>query len=138
MKKIVFIPAIISVVILLSGCGNDLKVTVYNASGVVSVGLQYIAIDANTGAHDQWFVATDTATSSDNIDSNNSFVFTAKENDTLNVSANGQKYDSTGNTANGVTAFQVPASTQVLYGGFLDNPQWYAAVNLQSVVIYKK
>jgi uncharacterized protein YxeA len=139
MKKMFYLITIIVIILLTSGCGNDLKVTVYNATGLVQFQQQYIALNAHTEHHDQWFDAETTAGSADDLDSTNSFSFTAKENDTLTVGANGQKYpDTSGNTAEAVVAFQIPVSTQVLYGGFLDNPNWYAAVNLQSVIIYRK
>ncbi len=136
MKKFLLIAVIISAIFLFSGCGQEMDVTVYNA--VPLWGAQWIAINGHTEHHDQWFWPYDYARKYDECDNSNSVTFKGKENENLNVCANGQIYeiDAGGNTS--LADFSVPVASQLLYGGFLETAHWYAEVNLTSVIIYKK
>ncbi|MCE5299691.1 MAG: lipoprotein [Spirochaetia bacterium] len=137
MKKIKSIIPAIVLTAMLSGCSQEIKVTVYNATGVTSDN-GWIAMNADTGSHNEWFEATSAAYSEADVDETNSFSFTAKENDTLTVQANGQYYTVASGGGVTTTDFDIPSSTQVLYGEFLGDPQWFASVNMESVVIFKK
>jgi hypothetical protein len=121
---------------LITACGNNLQITVYNANPMF--GLEWVAINAHTEHHDQWCDPSGYALKFDECDASNSITFESPENDTLHVAANGKYYtvDGTGNTT--LTDFTVDDTTQLLYGGFLEQPHWYAEVNLKSVIIYKK
>ena len=137
MKNIIIILALTVSGLLLSGCGQDLDVTVYNATGITSAS-GWVAIDANTNDSAQWIEPTGTALSDINCDATNSFTYKAKENATLNIGGNGQyaTVDSLGAVT--MHSFTLPNGTQILYGDLLSTPHWYAAVNMQSVIFYKK
>jgi hypothetical protein len=136
MKKFLLIAAIFAFILMFYGCGQNLDITVYNAVPVA--GAQWIMINGHTEHHDQWMGPTSFADKSDECDNTNSMSFQSPENDTLHVAANGERYviDSTGNTT--IQSYTVPDTTQVLYGGLLEQPHWYAEVNLTSVIIFKK
>jgi hypothetical protein len=136
MKKFLPIFAILTGVIFITACGNNLSITVYNA--IPLYGVEWAAINGHTEHHDQWFYPLNFAQTSDACDATNSVTFESPEGDTLHVGANGKIYtvDATGNTT--LSDFSVSDTTQLLYGGFLDQPHWYAEVNLQSVIIFKK
>jgi hypothetical protein len=136
MKKFLPVFAILTGVMLITACGQNLQITVYNA--IPLYGLEWAAVNGHTDHHDQWFYPSNFADKFDECDATNSMTFESPENDTLHVAANGKRYivDGTGNTT--LADFVVDDTTQLLYGGFLDQPHWYAEVNLGSVIIYRK
>ena len=138
MRKIALFLASLIVVMILSGCGQDLTVTVYNHSGIVSYYNEWIVMNASTERYNGGITALRSTDFDTDVNDTNSFTFQAKENDTLAINANGQYYvtDSSGNTT--LTTFTVSPVTQKLSGGFPDAPKWFAAVYLDNVVIYRK
>jgi hypothetical protein len=138
MKKIIIILSM-PFIFLLSGCGQQLDVTVWNASGIESYANQWIAITANwsDGGNRNLYPYT-SAVDENNLDATNSVSFKAPENSKLTVMCNGQYYtaDSTGNTT--LTVFATDPYSQSLYGGFMDPGHWYAAAYKNAIVIYKK
>lgn len=131
--------------IFIYGCGQEFDVTVYNKSGITYSGTNdptWIAISSslkNIDGTNTTFMPSGVALSENNIDATNSTTFKARENETLSVYANGYEYtyDTNGNTS-GVKDFEIKAVEQVLYGEFLNEPHWYAAVYKDNIVIYKK
>jgi hypothetical protein len=127
------------------GCGQEFDVTVYNKSGIASSGTTdptWIAISSslkNIDGTDVTFFPSGIAFSENDVNPTNSVTFKAKENETLSIHANGNEYtyDSNGNT-NGIKSFEIKTVEQVLYGEFLSEPHWYAAVYKDNVIIYKK
>ncbi len=136
MKKITVLIIFSSIILFFYGCGQDLNVTVYNATGINS-SIGWIAININSENNDNWFTPTDYANNDSECDANNSITIKLKENSNISVNANGQYYDLSQPTPV-LTKFEVPAATATIYGGFPEPPHWYAAVNLESVIIYKK
>ncbi|HPD18636.1 MAG TPA: hypothetical protein PLF61_03115 [Candidatus Goldiibacteriota bacterium] len=143
MKKRIFLLSII--MILLCGCGQEFDVTVYNKSGITFSGTTdptWIAINSslkNVDGTDITFFPSGVALSEADVNPTNSVTFKAKENQTLSIHANGNEYtyDSNGNTS-GIKTFEIKTIEQVLYGEFLSEPHWYAAVYKDNVIIYKK
>ncbi len=140
-KKILVFILLISIF----GCGQEFDVTVYNKSGITYSGYTdptWIAISVslkNIDGTNITFLPSGVALSENDVNATNSTTFKARENETLSVYANGNEYtyDGGGNT-NGVKTFEVKAVEQVLYGEFLSDPHWYAAVYKDNIVIYKK
>ncbi len=139
MKKAVVASIIVIFMLLFSGCGQELKITVYNATGYSTASSGWVAINAHSESFDQWILPTTYAVSDAYCDANNSYTFTAKENDTIEIGGNGAEYtfDSTGNVI-GQNPFTLPNGTKTIYGDFLSTPTWYAAVNMESIIFYKK
>ncbi len=137
MKKYLVL-IILLTAILFCGCGQELDVTVYNASGISSYAEQYVLIELRSGHVDMWKNADTYAKNESEIDENNSFTVKLKENDTIYVEAEGQYYveDSGGNTS--LVEFDTGTFSTTIYGGFLEAPSWYAACYKDSVTIYKK
>ncbi len=125
---------VILAVLIITGCGQQLPITVYNSIPIA--GAQQIAINANTGGNDQWFAPTTYALNSDGCNATNSVSFNGNENDTLTVGASGYVFVDSTDTS--VTAFYLTPTAQVIYGEFMSTPHWYAEVNLGSVIFYKK
>ncbi|MCX7698135.1 MAG: hypothetical protein N2114_01550 [Candidatus Goldbacteria bacterium] len=127
------------------GCGQEFDVTIYNKSGIVYSGyndVTWIAISAgikNIDGTNITFLPSGVAMSENDVNATNSITLRARENETLSVHANGYEYiyDGSGNTT-GVSAFEIDTVEQVLYGEFLSEPRWYAAVYKDNIVIYKK
>ncbi|MCX8093921.1 MAG: hypothetical protein N3E50_07150 [Candidatus Goldbacteria bacterium] len=127
------------------GCGQEFDVTIYNKSGIAYSGytdLTWIAISAgikNIDGTNTTFLPSGVAMSENDVNATNSITLRARENETLSVYANGYEYtyDGSGNTT-GVSAFEIDTVEQVLYGEFLSEPHWYAAVYKDNIVIYKK
>lgn len=144
MKKLLLITAILSVVFLFSGCGQEMDVTIYNTSGVTYSGIgdqTYIQITAdisNLDGTNITFFPSGVALTDSECDATNSYTITGKENETLHLYAKGYRYnvDSSGNTT--LVDFYVDPVNKILYGSFLEAPRWYAAVFTNSIVIYKK
>lgn len=139
MKKFLFLAAIIPAIFLFSGCGQEMDVTVYNATGITSANGS-IAINGHTDKVDMWGTPSTYALSADDVNSTNSISFKAKESDTLSVSANGYictAVDATG-MCTAVQSFYVGPSEQVIYGSFMEDAHWYAAINMGSIVFFKK
>lgn len=131
--------------IFIYGCGQEFDVTVYNKSGITYSGTTdptWITISSslkNIDGTNITFMPSGVALSENNVNATNSITFKARENETLSVYANGREYtyDASGNT-NGVKDFEIKAVEQILYGEFLSEPHWYAAVYKDNIVIYKK
>jgi|GEM_PF-1597331 hypothetical protein len=144
-KKFILFICFSVTLLIFSGCGQEFDVTVYNKSGIVYSGTTdptYIAISAglkNIDGTNVTFLPSGVALSENDVNATNSTTFKARENETLNVYANGYEYsyDSSGNTT-GISAFEISPVQQVLYGEFLSEPHWYAAVYKDNIVIYKK
>src|ERR1035437_86921 len=135
MKNTAVIFVLLSAIFFISGCGQQVDISVYNSTAIF--GAEWVAINTHTEHHDQWFWPNSYATRAEDCDSTNSITFKAPESDTLIVSANGQMYAS-GVTASGLANFNVPSSSQLIYGGLLEDTHWYGEVNLTSVIFYKK
>jgi hypothetical protein len=127
----------ISSIILFTGCGQDLNLTVYNATG-----LQYpyawMAINVNSENNDNWFEPTQYCDNDTQVNEFNSLTIKLKENSSINIGGNGVTYEDDGSGGTTTTDFTLPKGQATLYGGFPDAPEWFAAVNLESVTIYKK
>ncbi len=134
-KKLVF-SLCLFIIFLFYGCGQELNVTVYNATGINS-SYGWVAININSENNNNWFLPTEYAKNDSECNEKNSLTIKLKENNTIKVAANGQYYDMSQPTPV-LTDFEVPESTATVYGGFPDPPRWYAAVNKESVIIYKK
>lgn len=137
MKKLLLITFSVIILFLFFGCGQEVNVTVYNATGIMSATGEWIAININSESNDNWFLPSTYAKNDTECDKNNSLTIKLKENSTISVGANGQRYDLS-QSPPVLTDFKVPVSTATIYGGFPDPPSWYAAVNMESVLIYKK
>jgi len=137
MKKLLLIIFSVIILFLLFGCGQEVNVTVYNATGIPVVAGEWIAINIHSENNDNWFLPTTYAKNDTECDKNNSLTIKLKENSTISVGANGKYYDLSQPTPV-LTDLTVPVSTATVYGGFPDPPAWYAAVNMKSVLIYKK
>ena len=137
MKKTAIILAMFLSVFIMTGCGQEMDVTIYNATGINSTN-GWIAINAHTQANDEWILPTNYATSDEDCDSTNSFTYKVKENDILEIGGNGVLYidDGSGNISE--SEFTLPTGEKTLYGDLLSTPHWYAAVNMDSIVFYKK
>lgn len=135
MKKIQLLTFVL-IIFLFFGCGQEVNVTVYNATGINS-SYGWIAINIHSEDNDNWFLPTDFAKNDSECNETNSLTIKLKENKTISVAANGQYYDLSQPTPV-LTNFEVEKSTATIYGGFPDAPHWYAAVNKESVIIYKK
>ncbi len=124
--------------VLFCGCGQELNVTVYNASGISSYSEQYVLIELRSDHVDMWQTVDTYAKNESEIDENNSFTVKLKENDTIYVEAEGEYYveDSAGNTS--LVEFDTGISSATIYGGFMEAPSWYAACYKDGVTIYKK
>jgi uncharacterized protein YceK len=136
MKKIALIIIVLTVGFILSGCGQTLNFTVYNATGVTNYGGGWVAIDIDSEGQAQWLLATGTALTETDCNSTNSLSVKVKENDTVSIGGNGE-YSTDGTPAT-LTTFTLPKGQKTVYGGFLDQPAWYAAVNMDSVIFYTK
>ena len=136
MKKTALIIFSLLILFIISGCGQQMDVTVYNANPMY--GAEWIAINAHTTGHDQWLDPTGFADQASECDSTNSMTFKGNENEPLAVSANGMMYNTDANGNTTLVAFSVPVTSQTLYSEFLSQPHWYAEVNLQSVIFFKK
>lgn len=131
--------------IFIYSCGQEFDVTVYNKSDITYSGISdptWIAISSgikNVDGTNITFLPQSVALSENDINATNSITFKARENETLSVYANGNEYtyDGSGNTS-GVQSFEITTVEQVLYGEFLSEPHWYAAVYKDNIVIYKK
>ncbi len=124
---------------LFTGCGQDLNVTVINRSSISWNGSgDYIWINVNTERFNKSFLPTESAMDDKDINSNNSFSFKAKENDTITINTNGKMYqvDGDGNTT--LVDFESKIATATLFGGFPDAPDWYAGCYYNEIIIYRK
>ncbi len=136
MKKITILFIVSLMIFFFYGCGQDVNVTVYNSTGINS-STGWIAINVNSENNDNWFEPTDYANNDSDCGPDNSITIKIKENSTIKVTANGYYYDYSQPTPV-LTSFEVQTSTATIYGGFPEPPNWYASVNLESVIIYKK
>jgi len=112
MKKAAFLCGAL-IILLFTGCGQDLNAVAYNST-CITYTAGWVAVNAHSEITDK-----------------------AKENETINIDSNGLTYDDPGDTSS-YTTFTLPTGSQTLYGGFLKTPDWYAAVNMESVIIYRK
>jgi hypothetical protein len=138
MKKLLLYSGIISSLLLFSGCGQDVNMTVYNHSNVVPYLSEYIGITANyEGGGSISFFPTTSASSDNGVTADNSVVFKVKENKQVDIKAFGQYYvtDSSGNTS--LAAISLTTSATV-YGGFPTAPAWYAAIFVDGITVYHK
>ena len=135
MKNTAVILALLSAIFFISGCGQQVDITVYNDNPIF--GAEWVAINTHSEHNDQTFWPNSFATRAEDCDSTNSITFKAPENDTLIVSANGQLYAS-GVTSSSLTAFSISPVSQLIYGGLFEDTHWYGEVNLTSVIFYKK
>lgn len=137
MNKITVSVVLLLSLFIMSGCGQEMDVTVYNATGISSSG-GWLAINVHAPGNDQWVLPIDYALSDEECDSTNSFTFKAKENDNIEIGGNGATFvdDGSGNISE--QEFTLPEGEKIIYGEFLATPHWYAAVNMESIVFYKK
>jgi len=137
-KSLAFLLLVSASLFILTGCGQDLNVTILNRSGISNHGYSWISIHAHTERFNKTLIPDGYAASDEDITPGNSYSFKAKENDTLQVNANGQtaEVDSDGNVT--YTDFVVETQSATLFGGFPDSPDWFAAVYLNEVIIYRK
>ncbi|HDQ25607.1 MAG TPA: hypothetical protein ENN43_02545 [bacterium] len=137
MKKAGIILLSVFIAVMAAGCGQEMNLTVYNSTGIVSGGEQYVVLHASWDGGQKWYPTSTHALDDSYVNEKNSFTVKVKEHDTVRVSAEGAYYkDETT-----LVTFDLDSKgdfTQVVYGGFLEAPSWYAAVNLESVVFYKK
>lgn len=139
MKKLFAVLALATIVsFILSGCGQDLNVTVYNATGITYPYTGWVAIEAHTEGNSQWLDAVSSCNDETGVDQYNSMTFRVKENSTLEIGGNGEQWETDSNGDLVKTPITLPTGSATLYGGFPDAPEWFASVNLDSVVIYKK
>lgn len=141
MKKIAALIMLLFAVLFIAGCGQDVEVTIYNASGVYGYANQYILIEARGDHLDQWKYAADVAHDDSELNEDNSFTVKMKENSTLEVEAEGQYYTVDGNGNTSLTKFNTNENgtfSATIYGGFPSAPKWYAACYKDGVTIYKK
>lgn len=134
MKKtsIMLIISAISI-FLFAGCGQDVNLTVYNATGITSAS-GTLAISVKSDSNSDWFFPTSYAANETYCSPSNSYTVKLKENTTVTVGGNGVIFQEGG----GESEITLPIGTVLLYGGLTGAPAWYAAVNLESVVFYKK
>lgn len=134
MKKIitVVLTALIASFIF-TGCGQDLNLTVYNATGITSA-TGALAISIKSDYNSNWFFPTSYAADETYCTPSNSYTVKLKENTEVTVGGNGVLYEEEG----GESEFTLPIGTVLLYGGLTSAPAWYASVNMESVVFYTK
>jgi len=139
MKKVLFLTVMAAAMFILAGCGQDVNFTVYNHSGIVPSGNQYIGITVEADGTDSLsFFPTQNALSDSEITDGNSRVIKVKESKTVSVNAWGQVFV-TGTEGELTTeSFEIGPQTAVVYGGFPSAPDWYAAVFMNEITIYKK
>lgn len=135
MKKIsgIIVFTVVSM-FLFSGYAQDLNLTVYNSTGVTAA-TGWVAINVSSDKNNNWFFPTTTAADETQCTSSNSTTLKFKENTTVTVLGNGVHFGPSGG-AN--TTFTLPTGTVTLYGGLTGAPDWYASVNMDTVVFYKK
>lgn len=135
MKKasVIILAAIISS-FLFTGCGQDLNLTVYNSTGV-SAATGWVAINVASENNNNWFFPTTYALDESQCTSSNSTTLKLKENTTVTISGNGINF---GEGDGADTSFTLPTGEVTLYGGLTGVPAWYASVNMNTVVFYKK
>ena len=123
----------LAVIFIFSGCGQDVNLTVYNATGITSAS-GWLAISVKSEYNSDWFFPTSYAANETYCSPSNSYTVKLKENTSVTVGGNGIVYDGEG----GESEITLPIGNVLLYGGLTGAPAWYAAVNLESVVFYKK
>jgi len=139
MKKVLFLILAAVTAFVLSGCGQDVNVTVYNHSGVVPSGDQYIGITVEADGSDSLsFFPTENSLSDGEITEGSSRVLKVKEGKTVSVNAWGQYFVTGADDSLSLETFEVGPQTAVVYGGFPSAPDWYAAVFMNEITIYKK
>lgn len=134
MKKAAIIIALIAAMLIFSGCGQDINLTIYNDTGITPGAETYC------GARVEWEQGTTAklfSGSGNDITSSNSFVVQVKEGYDVTVIGYGVYYveDASGNTS---LASYVESSTATVYGGYLEANNWYACLYMDKVLIYKK
>jgi len=125
MKKLVLVAAILSVIFLFCGCGQELDFTVYNCG--VNVGSPgewlHVIIEWEDGGSSS-FYPTSRALTLDDINLTNSYSFKVKEDSTVRITGGGIgiKADAVGVTT--LASYSIGDTSQVVYGGFLETPHW--------------
>ncbi len=134
MKKTLFAMTAIVFTVFAAGCGQDINLTVYNDTGITPYALAYCGarVETDDATTNKLFTGTG------NVPENgNSFSIQVKEGRTVNIYGYGYYYqaDSNGNTT--LQTYSRSATAQV-YGGYLESPNWYAALFMDKILIYKK